>query len=689
MCKFKKIAQQTILTSLCSTVVLSQYSLADNRPDVILVTPNNELSKHSALSPSYQQEQNKLNQTAGATNLVVPDQENRLSTLQDALDYQPGIIIQNFFGGIDQPRLNIRGSGVQSTPLSRGVLLLQDGLPINDADGDFHISTLDMRDARLISIYRGANSSHPQSNSLGGELNFISFTGKDDNGTARYEYGAYGRQATQIALGNSSESYGIDGRLSLSYDHFDGYRHHSTSQRKTARANFGFTSDNVENRTWLSWTDVRFDIPGPLSQSKSKHSPRAIENIITLTDPHRHTEQARIANRTNWTFGDQSLELGVWHQQTHDNFITPADYTLSHSRTTGTELAYQSKFNDITFHSALAWDKTNLDRKLLMNRRNTPMFKRLLGNYTAVAENMNGAIGTSWNINDDWQLNLDTKVTHAKRNVDTRHSNNKLNQSWTFWSPKIGIIWTPTSDNRFYGNLSTSNEPASFREIITSNGRKAQLNKLDRQKGITAEIGGSGKIIENVNWDVALYRSIIKDEYISAYDANGNTVGISNYGSKTRHQGIEAGIKGLLPSVLNRGDIEYRLSWTYSDFRFQGGQYNHHYIAGIPRNIINAELLYKIDNWTFGPNLHWSPTNTPVDHANNMHIQYRDQYAVFGFKINYQNPKGWSGYIIADNLTNKRYASASVANHVVASKNDMTLFSAMGFNLNGGIVYHF
>ena len=257
MRKFKKIAQQTILTSLCSTVVWSHYSLAENRPDVILVTPNNELSKHSALSPSYQQEQNKLNQTAGATNLVVPDQENRLSTLQDALDYQPGIIIQNFFGGIDQPRLNIRGSGVQSTPLSRGVLLLQDGLPINDADGDFHISTLDMRDARLISIYRGANNSHPQSNSLGGELNFISFTGKDDNGTARYEYGAFGRQATQIALGNSSESYGIDGRLSLSYDHFDGYRHHSTSQHKTARANFGFTSDNVENRTWLSWTDTR------------------------------------------------------------------------------------------------------------------------------------------------------------------------------------------------------------------------------------------------------------------------------------------------------------------------------------------------------------------------------------------------------------------------------------------------
>ena len=687
MCRKNKVIQISILTLFYSPMMFSGYAFAETSHDTIIVTPNDNDDKKNSLSPTFQQEQAKQKQTAGASNLIIPEQENRLSTLQDALDYQPGIIIQNFFGGTDQPRLNIRGSGVQSAPLSRGVLLLQDGLPITDADGDFHISTLDMREARLISVYRGANNSHPQANSLGGELNFISYTGKDELGSARYEYGAFGREATQIALGHSG--YDMDGRISLSYDHFDGYRDHSTSQRKTVRSNFGYSNENFENRTWLSWTDLRFDIPGPLSQRKSKSDPTSIFKVVQMRDPHRNVQQGRIANRANWTLDNQAIELGLWYQHTHDNFVTPTDYILSDSNTIGSQLTYNANFDDFSYRAALAWDKTNLDRQLLMNRRHTRMNKRSLGKYDATAENIYGSIGTSWQINNEWQLNLDTKVTHAKRDVDARHNKNALDQAWTFWSPKFGVIWHQTNDTRFYANLSTSNEPASFREIITSDGMKAKINKLNRQKGITAEIGGNGKITQELNWDIALYRSIIKDEYITTYDTSGTAIGVFNYGAKTRHQGIEAGLKGLIPSVIASGDIEYRLAWTYNDFRFMGGEYNRNYIAGIPRNTITAEILYKYDNWTFGPNIHWSPTNTPVDHANNMNVQYRDKYAALGFKINYQNPNGWSAYLTADNLTNKHYATASVANKVVKSKQENTLFPAMGFNLNSGLVYHF
>ncbi len=133
--------------------------------DKLIVTSS---TSQSRLSPSEQQEKASLKKWL-AEQIYCYRKETRLATLQDALDYQPGLVIQNFFGGIDQPRLNIRGSGVQSAPLARGVLLLQDGLPATDADGSFHISTLEMRDARMVSVRRGANNLNPQSNSLGGE----------------------------------------------------------------------------------------------------------------------------------------------------------------------------------------------------------------------------------------------------------------------------------------------------------------------------------------------------------------------------------------------------------------------------------------------------------------------------------------------------------------------------------------
>jgi hypothetical protein len=71
----------------------------------------------SVLQADLRQEKARLDAVPGGTNLILPQHEVRLVTLRDALDYQPGLVVQDFFGGIDQPRLNIRGSGIQSNPV--------------------------------------------------------------------------------------------------------------------------------------------------------------------------------------------------------------------------------------------------------------------------------------------------------------------------------------------------------------------------------------------------------------------------------------------------------------------------------------------------------------------------------------------------------------------------------------------
>ena len=116
------------------------------------------------LRSTAQAEREKLDKVPGGTNLAEPQKEARLATLRDALDYQPGIVMQDFFGGTDQPRLGIRGSGIQSNPVNRGVLLLQDGLPLNEADGSFIIGLIEPRNAALVSARRGCvTTTHPVS----------------------------------------------------------------------------------------------------------------------------------------------------------------------------------------------------------------------------------------------------------------------------------------------------------------------------------------------------------------------------------------------------------------------------------------------------------------------------------------------------------------------------------------------
>src|SRR5690606_9207706 len=190
----------------------------------------------SPLQPGPTQERARLDRVPGGTNLIMPQEEVRLATLRDALDFQPGIIVQDFFGGIDQPRLNIRGSGIQSNPLNRGVLLLQDGLPLNQADGSFVIGLLEPRNARQISVRRCANALSASATTLGGELDFQSFTGTE-NDIVSIEGGSFGSLGLHAAKGLEGDR--LDGRVALSHDKSDGYRHHSDSERTVFQSNFG------------------------------------------------------------------------------------------------------------------------------------------------------------------------------------------------------------------------------------------------------------------------------------------------------------------------------------------------------------------------------------------------------------------------------------------------------------------
>lgn len=108
---------------------------------------------------------------------------------------------------------------------------------------------------------------------------------------------------------------------------------------------------------------------------------------------------------------------------------------------------------------------------------------------------------------------------------------------------------------RGFTNLSWSHEAPSFREIISNNGA---INRLVPQQAFTVEIGGDGRLNAGINWDLSLYRSIVKNELITHYDQEGNSTGTFNYRHKTLHQGIEAGLKGDIP--LNDASMEYRLA---------------------------------------------------------------------------------------------------------------------------------
>ena len=148
----------------------------------------------SATAPSIDEALRRIDQTPGGVNVVDGEsyRSARAATLEDLFDFTPGVFAATRFG-YEEARISIRGSGIQRTFHGRGLRVLQDGIPINLADGSFDMQQIEPLAARYVEVYRGANALRYGASTLGGAVNFVSPSGYDAaRFLTRAEAGSFG-----------------------------------------------------------------------------------------------------------------------------------------------------------------------------------------------------------------------------------------------------------------------------------------------------------------------------------------------------------------------------------------------------------------------------------------------------------------------------------------------------------------
>ena len=172
----KKMIYLSVLSAL---LALSQQALAEHEgvihvDEISVAAPRPK----STTQPDAHTALHELNKTAGGVTVVEAEQfrEGRVSNYNDTLGMASGVLAQSRFGS-EETRLSIRGSGLQRTFHGRGLKLMQDGIPVNLADGSFDFPAIDPYATSYIEVHRGANALQYGASNLGGSINFISPTG--------------------------------------------------------------------------------------------------------------------------------------------------------------------------------------------------------------------------------------------------------------------------------------------------------------------------------------------------------------------------------------------------------------------------------------------------------------------------------------------------------------------------------
>ncbi|MEX1049270.1 MAG: TonB-dependent receptor [Akkermansiaceae bacterium] len=584
----------------------------------------------------------------------------RASTMADTFSLSPGVIAQPRFGS-DEARLSIRGSGMQRTFHGRGIRLLQDGVPLNLADGSFDMQGLDPLAADHINVLRGANALALGASTLGGAIDYISATGLTASGGAmRIEGGSFDYLRSRIAL--ATHEGATDAYFSFSEQYQGGFRDHAEQHNQRLFSNFGWQiADSAETRLFVTAVHSQSELPGSLTKSELNTDPSQADRSpfgAVAYDNRRDFELYRIASKTTVRSGNDTIEfIAAYTYKDLDHPITPFVGVID-------QLTHDMLLGGIFTRNGQLFGRENRVRTGVSITRGTlaaATFRNnsgergaLISSADQTATNVEGFIENQLVLGRGFTGSIGaTAAKNWRESEQFRGPAVSYDRSYQNFSPKAGLRWD-AEKFQIFGNVSGSYEPPSFSETSGS------LTPNQAQTATTVELGTRGGHA-NYRWDLAVYASEVNNEFLALNDPSGTPLGTTN-AERTTHQGVELfGEVDLLGRSLKEAPesrLFLRGAWTYGRFKFDNdATYGDNTLAGLPPHLINGELIWENESgYYLGPTIQWVPVKAYVDHANTLSA---DPYLLLGFKLGRRTEHGFSWFIEAKNLTDERYAATT------------------------------
>lgn len=603
----------------------------------------------------------RLSETPGAVSVISQESYIRREALalDDMLRDAPGVYAQRKWGG--DIRISIRGSGIGNANHNRGLLLAQDGVPLNDADGYGDSQVADPLLTRYAEVYRGGNALRFGGALLGGAINMVTPNGRTagfDN-QLRLDGGSFGLHRENLQLARRDGDW--DGFVALTNQRQQGWRPQSQQNIQFASLNLGRNfGDEREVRLIVNGSNINQEIPGVLTLAQFRADPRRPAPANYANDQGRNQRGLRTSLRTTWRLNEALLfegaVYGTWKDLDHPIF----QVIDQESRNWGGfgRLSWKGEIGGLPAdgHAGLWLRKGDLDSHFFINAKGARGALQSISYQNADAADVfaEGRLfvlprlavigGATWGTAARDYTSVAVPGVASTFNL-------KAGKTYDWLAPRIGLLWEGDDGAQLFANLTRSVEPPNFNSMSPNN---VGFTPVRAQEAWTGEVGARGRK-GPFTYDVTLYRARLDGEmlqYQPGIAGPGGTVPAATFNAdRTVHQGLEAALDWRITPALR-----LRQTYTWSDFRFDGDvQYGDNRLPIAPEHFYRAELRYEhAAGWFVAPSLEWSASDIWVDYGNTTSAP---SYALWNLNAGWTVNERLSLFVDARNLFDKAYVS--------------------------------
>lgn len=612
--------------------------------------------------------------------------------IEEVLIRVPGVFTEDRYHN-ETNLVSFRGVGLH-THVTRGILVLVDGVSLTEAMGRTDFEGVDLENAEKVEVLKGPVSALYGPNGITGVINVIEKTPKEGfHAKLKASLGGYGSTSLSgdVNGGKNGFRYLVKGK----YFNTDGYLDRSGSnssrlglkliQRFNNSGKLQFTTDYISSE---------MDVPGTLTQEQFDDRSRIASNLFAGYN--------RDVVRTNLVY-TQNLNDKVdiygnlyYRNNNSDGFYADTSFSEDEINSIGGEIRSQ-------FKNQIFGKKNSIVVGLSMFNENgvNETFRRdietgVVGIQTNKGESAYNLFGAF--MENEFTLTNKFAITVGLRydlvdydwtdNLHEGEDNTSATTNISSFSPKFGFAYNPSKSTTVFGNIARGFNPPQISQLFVGSSYSGLANPDLKPEYITNyELGIRGNIHHKFRYQASLFLMNFTDQISAEIDPEINpSVPVNQNIGKTKHAGMETSIEYNFTNQFN-----VFTNYSYLDARFKDhADYGNGVLRKTPHNTLNAGLRY---GFKFGLTAALDYKFVDKFYMDNEEVNEYEGYSMLNFKVIYKK-SGFSASVAINNLLDTNYATyanaSEVYNRITRQTSWETKFiPGWPVNINTAISYSF